>query len=83
MENKTLFGVLTIILNHLGVPCFLVGNIKAGILRIVLGFVTLGILAFVNFIMGIIQGIKILQMSDEDFAAADKVSLLSGIPSGK
>jgi hypothetical protein len=33
--------------------------------------------------MGIIQGIKICCMSDEEFAAADKTTLLSGVPSGK
>ena len=40
-------------------------------------------IACINEVMGIIQGIKILCMSDEDYAAADKATLLMGIPSGK
>ncbi len=83
MDNKILFGILTLLFNAIGVPCFMVGNAKAGIIRIVLWLVTCGIFGVINGIMGLIQGIKILCMSDEDFAAADKVTLLSGIPSGK
>lgn len=81
--NKIVFGILTILFNSLGVPCFIAGNVKAGILRIVLGVVTCGILSCVNGIMGIIKGIQILVMSDEAYEAADKATLLSGIPSGK
>ena len=83
MDNKILFGIMTIIFNSIGVPCFMQGKIGAGILRIVLGIVTFGIISFINEILGIIQGIKILCMSDEEYAAADKATLLKGIPSGK
>ena len=83
MENKILFGIMTIIFNSIGVPCFMQGKTKAGVLRIVLYCVTFGIVGLINEILGIIQGIKILCMSDEDYAAADKATLLSGVPSGK
>ena len=83
MNNKVLFGIMTIIFNAIGVPCFMQGKTKAGVLRIVLYCVTFGIVGLINEILGIIQGIKILCMSDEDYAAADKATLLSGIPSGK
>ena len=83
MDNKILFGIMTIIFNAIGVPCFMQGKTKAGIIRIVLYFVTFGIVGFINEIMGIIQGIKILCMSDADYAAADKATLLMGVPSGK
>jgi hypothetical protein len=83
MENKILFGIMTIIFNAIGVPCFMQGKTKAGVLRIVLYCVTFGIVGLINEILGIIQGIKILCMSDEDYAAADKATLLSGVPSGK
>ena len=83
MDNKILFGVMTLIFNSIGIPCFMQGKTKAGILRIVLGVVTFGVISLINEILGIIQGIKILVMSDEAFAAADKASLLTGIPSGK
>lgn len=83
MDNKILFGIMTIIFNSYGVPCFMQGKIGAGILRIVLGLVTLGIIGLINTIMGIIQGVKILCMTDEEYAAADKATLLMGVPSGK
>ena len=77
--NKTLFGILCILFNNIGVPCFVQGNVKSGILRIVLGAVTCGVLAFVNFIMGIILAVKVFKMTDEEFAAA-KGTLTKGIP---
>ena len=82
MDNRILFGVMTIIFNSIGVPCFMAGKTKAGILRIVLGSVTCGVIATINEIMGIIQGIKILCMSDEEFAEK-KETLFMGVPSGK
>ena len=76
MDNKIVFGILTILLNAIGVPNFMVGDSKAGVQTIILGVVTFGIIMIINEIKGIIQGIKILQMSDEDFAAADKKTLV-------
>lgn len=83
MDNKILFGIMTIIFNSIGVPCFMQGKVKAGVWRIVLGLITFGVISFINEILGIIQGIKILCMSDEEYAEADKATLLSGVPSGK
>ncbi|MBR2336208.1 MAG: hypothetical protein IKA62_08320 [Clostridia bacterium] len=83
MDNKILFGIMTIIFNSIGVPCFMQGKIGPGIVRIVLNIVTFGVIGVINEILGIIQGIKILCMSDEEYAAADKATLLSGVPSGK
>ncbi len=77
--NKTVFGILTIIFNSYGVPCFIQGKVKTGILRIVLGFVTCGIIGIINVIKGIILGIKILKMTDEEFEA-QKDTITSGIP---
>lgn len=86
--NKVVFGILTILFNSIGVPCFIAGKTKAGIVRIildvVLSFVCIGVIfAIINGIAGIIQGIKILCMSNEEFEAADKATLLAGVPSGK
>lgn len=81
MDNRILFGIMTIIFNAYGVPCFMAGKIKAGILRIVLGIVTCGVIEIINFVKGIILGIKILKMSDEEFAEK-KETLFSGVPSG-
>ena len=81
MENRVLFGVMTIIFNSIGVPCFMQGRVKAGILRIVLGIITCDVIAVINTVMGIIQGIKILCMTDEEYAAIeDKSTLLKGVP---
>ena len=81
MDNRVLYGIMTLIFNAYGVPCFMQGKVKAGILRIVLGVVTFGIIALLNELMGIILGIKILTMSDEQFAE-QKATLLKGVPSG-
>ncbi len=82
MDNRVLFGVMTLIFNSIGVPCFMAGKTKAGILRIVLGCVTCGVISTINGIMGIVQGIKILCMSDAEFAEK-KETLFLGVPSGK
>lgn len=79
MDNRTLYGILCILFNHIGVPCFMQGKVKAGILRIFLGIITLGVIAMINFIMGIVLGIKVLKMTDEEFAKK-KDTLLSGVP---
>lgn len=77
--NKTVFGILTILFNSYGVPCFIQGKVKTGILRIVLGVVTCGIIGIINVIKGIILGIQILKMTDEEFEA-QKDTITSGIP---
>ncbi len=77
--NKTVFGILTIIFNSYGVPCFIQGKIKTGILRIVLGIVTCGIIGIINIVKGILLGIEILKMTDEEFEA-QKDTITSGIP---
>ena len=83
MDNRVLYGILTILFNQIGVPQFMQGYTKTGILYIVLGFLTCSVMFYVNAIMGIIQGIKILTMSDEEYAAADKSTLLAGFPKAK
>ena len=82
MDNNVLFAIMCILFNSYGVPCFMQGKTKAGILRIVLGIVTFGIVATINAIMGIILGIKVFQMSDEEYAA-QKMDLDMGIPKAK
>ena len=79
MDNKVLFGIMTIIFNSLGVPCFMQGRVKTGILRIVLAIVTCGVIEIINIVKGIILGIQILKMSDEEFQEK-KYTISSGIP---
>ena len=77
--NKIVFGIMCIIFNSYGVPCFMQKRVKTGILRIVLSIVTFGIIGIINFVKGIILGIQVLKMSEADFNA-QKDTLASGIP---
>lgn len=79
MDNRVLFGVMCIIFNSIGVPCFMQKQIKTGILRIVLGIVTCGVIEIINFVKGIILGVQVLNMTDEEYAEK-KGTLSSGIP---
>lgn len=79
MDNKILFGIMCILFNEYGVPCFMQGKVKAGILRIVLGIVSFGVIAIINFVKGIILGISVLKMSDEEYREK-KGTFDSGIP---
>lgn len=79
MDNRVLFGVMCIIFNSIGVPCFMQGEIKKGILRIVLGIITFGIIEIINFVKGIILGVQVLKMTYEEFDEK-KYTLSSGIP---
>lgn len=79
MDNKIVFGIMCIIFNSYGVPCFMQGQVKTGILRIVLGCVTFGVIGIINLIKGIFLGIEVLKMSDEEYAAK-KGTITSGIP---
>jgi len=82
MNNRVLFGIMMIIFNSYGVPSFMQGQVKTGILRIVLACVTCGIIGIINFIKGIILGIQILNMSDEEYAQK-KGTFDTGIPAAK
>ena len=82
MDNRILYGIMCIIFNAIGVPCFMRGDTKTGIIRIVLYFVTFGVVGLINEIMGIILGIKVLCMSDAQFAE-QKDTLVMGIPKGR
>lgn len=79
MNNKTLFAIMCILFNSYGVPCFMQGDSSKGIKRILFGFLTCGVLGIVNAIKGIIMGIEILKMSDEEYEAK-KGTFDSGIP---
>ncbi|MBQ4270031.1 MAG: hypothetical protein IJB97_10340 [Clostridia bacterium] len=82
MDNRVLFGVMCIIFNSYGVPCFMQGRKKTGIWRIVLGVVTFGIVGIINVVKGIILGVQVLKMTDEEFNEK-KYDLNSGIPFSK
>ncbi len=67
--NKTTFGILTIIFNSIGIPCFLQGQTKAGVIRIILSCIPLAGAVFgtINLVLGILLGIEVLKMTEEEF----------------
>lgn len=79
MDNRVLFGVMCIIFNSYGVPCFMQKRTKQGVLRIVLAVVTFGVIGLINAINGIILGVKVLKMTDEEFAEV-KATISMGLP---
>ncbi len=79
MDNRILFGVMCILFNSYGVPCFMQGHTSTGVKRIVFGIISFGIVGIINVIKGIILGIEVLKMSDEEYAAK-KGNIDSGIP---
>ena len=83
MENKIVFGIMCILFNAIGVPCFMQGDTKTGVIRIVLCIIPVvgWIFSLINEIFGIILGIKILTMSDEEYAEK-KGTFCKGIPGG-
>jgi hypothetical protein len=68
--DKMVFAILTLLFHAYGVNCFLQGDTKTGIIRIVLSLVTCGLCGTIFGIMGIILAIKVFQMSDEEYQAA-------------
>lgn len=67
MERRSyriLCGVLGILLGSLGIHKFLTGKIALGIVYIVLTLIGLG---FIPCIVGIVEGIRYLIMSDYEF----------------
>lgn len=82
MVGKFLFAILAVFTNSLGIPCFLQGRKKTGIVRLVLTFVTFGICGLINSILGILLGIQVMMMSNEDYEE-QKYVLDKGIPSAR
>ena len=82
MGSKFLFAILFALTNGFGIPSFLQGRKKTGIVRLIVAFVTFGIGYFIIFILGILQAVQIMGMSDEEFAA-QKYIIDKGIPSAK
>ena len=82
MGNKFLFAVITALFNHWGLPSFLQGRKKTGIVRLLVGLFTFGIGAFINFILGVLLAVQIMGMDEDEFQA-QKYVLDKGIPSAR
>lgn len=79
MDNRITYAILTLLFNQIGIHSFLEGNAKKGVFTILSAFITFGILGIVNAVKGILLAIKIFQMTDEEFAAANKADLQDAI----
>ncbi len=64
-KQKIVAGLLGILLGGLGVHHFYLGSTMAGVIELIATFVTCGVASLV----GLIEGILILVMSDADFEA--------------
>ena len=62
-DKKTTAGVLGIILGGLGIHRFILGDVTGGILRIIITVITCGVGSLIGFVEGIIY----LTISDEEF----------------
>jgi len=67
MVDKTVFGILAILLGSLGVHKFVVGHTKWGVVYLLITICTGGGLAIIPAILGIIAGIKVLTGTEEDY----------------
>lgn len=66
-EKKIAAGVCGILLGALGVHKFILGYTKEGLIMLLVSLLTLGFLAFVVGIIGLIEGIIYLTKTDEEF----------------
>ncbi|WP_457616776.1 TM2 domain-containing protein [Lutibacter sp.] len=62
-SKRVIAGILAILFGAFGVHKFILGYTKAGIIQVIISFVSCGILSIIGFIEGIIY----LTKSDEEF----------------
>jgi TM2 domain-containing membrane protein YozV len=66
-SNRVAAGVLGIVIGSFGIHKFIVGNTTPGLIMLLVSLLTCGVGALVMHIIGIIEGIKYLMMSDAEF----------------
>ncbi len=62
-SKRVIAGILAILFGAFGVHKFILGYTKAGIIQVIISFVSCGILSIIGFIEGVIY----LTKSDEEF----------------
>lgn len=65
-KNKMVFGILALLLGAYGIHKFYIGDVKMGVITLLITFCT-GIGGIVMWIIGIITGIKALTMEEAEF----------------
>lgn len=66
-KNRGVAGILAILLGSFGVHFFYLGKNTAGIICLLLTLFSCGVAGALLYIMGLIQGILMLTMSEEEF----------------
>jgi TM2 domain-containing membrane protein YozV len=66
-KEKTVAGILGILLGGLGIHHFYLGSTVAGVIELAVTVVTCGFGAVFSGIAGLVEGIMLLTMSDEEF----------------
>jgi TM2 domain-containing membrane protein YozV len=66
-EKKIAAGICGILLGALGIHKFILGNTTPGVIMLLVSILTLGILAPIMGLIGLIEGIIYLTKSDEEF----------------
>ena len=70
MKNKNVAGIMAIFFGSLGIHYFYLGDNKKGTKYLLIALLTFGVGAMVLEVLGIIDGVKLLSMSDDEFNAA-------------
>ena len=68
-KNKVLAGVLALFFGHLGVHHFYLGSTTSGIILLVATVATCFLGLVITGVIGLVEAIMILTMSDEEFDA--------------
>lgn len=68
-KNKVVAGVLGILLGGLGIHHFYLGSNIAGVILLAVSLVSCGLLGVISGIVGFVEGLMILFMSDAEFDA--------------
>jgi len=68
-DKKIAAGICGILLGALGVHKFILGYTKEGVIMLLVSVLTMGMLAWVVGVIGLIEGILYLTKPDEEFAA--------------
>lgn len=66
-SKRIVVGIVAIVLGSLGIHKFMLGYQKEGIIMLVISLLSLGFLAGLVALIGLIEGIIYLTKSDEDF----------------
>lgn len=66
-KQKVVAGVLGILLGALGIHHFYLGSTMAGVVLLAMSLVSCGLLSAISGIIGLVEGIMLLIMPDDEF----------------